>query len=34
VSTQSATFEVVPTVGFSEEVFEKGSLRFQVTAMV
>lgn len=30
---QAASYEVVPTVGFNEEVFEKGGIRFQVTDM-
>jgi hypothetical protein len=30
---QLASFEVTPTVGFSEETFEKGKLRFQVFDM-
>lgn len=30
---QAATYEVTPTVGFTEERFEKGNLRFDVFDM-
>jgi ADP-ribosylation factor-like protein 6 len=33
IHSQSASYEVVPTVGFSEEHFEKGRLAFQVFDM-